>query len=100
MSNFILIKQPNEIVPCSVSFTKRLPTGETVGGSSTVVVTDADGGEVSGALLESDSVASPVISSIIKAGSDGSEYTITFTAITTPTGYKLEEEVTLQVRET
>lgn len=83
-----------------MSYTKRLPSGETLAASSTVVVTDSDGTDVSSTLLDASNVSSPVISARIKAGTDGQDYTITFTGITTPTGYKLEEEVTLQVRET
>jgi UDP-N-acetylmuramyl tripeptide synthase len=95
---FILEKQPAEILPYSVDFTKRLPTGQVIQGTSTVVVTDDQGANVSGSMIVgSPTIARPLITVTLQAGTNGKDYLVTFTAQTQ--NYKFEEDVRLKVRE-
>jgi hypothetical protein len=102
MSNFILRKQPNEIVPCSIDFKLRIPTGETISaGTSTVTVTDSGGTDkTTDMTVGSFAISGTVLSVVLKAGTNLLNYTVTFKAVTTPAAYKFEDEVLLEIRET
>jgi hypothetical protein len=102
MSNFILRKQPNEIVPCSIDFKRRIPTGETINAAVSIVkVTDSSGVDKTSTMMVGVlAVSGTIISAVIQAGTDLDDYTITFRAVTTPAVYKFEDEVLLEIRET
>ena len=91
------IKQPNEILPITLDLTDYIPTGETVQGTSSVVITDSAGQSQTTSMLQTTTISSPYITAVVKAGTGGSSYTVTFTIKTT--NYTLEEEVKLVVKE-
>ncbi len=90
-------KQPNEIKPIGIDFSPWLPVGETLLGTSNVKVYDAANQDVSSSMLQSQTINSPYLDGLIKAGTDGQDYKITFTAVTQ--NDKWEYDVILKVRE-
>lgn len=98
----VITKQPGEQYPVEVDFSAsgKLPSGTTI--SSGTVKAEDSGSDVSGTVLGS---TSATISGgnkarvVVKAGTDGKEYKITFT-VTLSDGSKLEEEIFMRVKET
>jgi hypothetical protein len=92
-------KQPREKIPitCDLGLNRYIPDGETIQNTSSVVITDATGANVSAAMLHATSINSPKITAVIKAGTSGAYYTVTFNIITE--NYQFEEEVRLAVKE-
>jgi hypothetical protein len=93
---FLIAKQPGEKIPCTLDLADYLPAGETIQNASTVVITDATGADMSAVMLHATSINSPKITAVLKAGTSGAFYTVTFFIVTET--YQFEEEVRLAVR--
>jgi hypothetical protein len=83
------------IIPLSVDFVNVLPSGQTLGVTSSVTITDSLGVDTTSAMLSSSSLDSTKMLAIIKAGSVGGHYNVLFTAITA--SYKFLKNVELEV---
>lgn len=90
-------KQPNEVKPIGMDFSPWLPTGETLLGTSNVKVYDSSNTDVTATMVQSQTVNHPYLDALIKGGTNGADYKITFTAITQNDTW--EYDVTLKVRE-
>lgn len=84
MSNDQFNKQPEEIFPISVDFSRVLAEGETIDeGESSVVAYDAEGEDVSDEIIEGSlNVVDGKIYHKVKGGVSGLVYKITFLAVT------------------
>jgi len=89
-------KFTTEVIPLTVDFTAALPTGETVSASSTVTAVTSAGVDATAALLTGVTNTSTTLSVTIKATAAGA-WLITYTAITSPGGFKIVEQVQLTV---
>lgn len=89
-------KRPTEIVPVTIDYTGALPSGETVSASSTVTAATSAGVDATSTVLTGQSNTTTHLSIVLKATSAG-YYLLTFTAITSPSAYKIIEEMQLTV---
>ena len=89
-------KTTAEIVPVPVDFTGALPSGETVGASSTVTATNSLGADVTGTLLSGKTNTTTTLTITVLASLVGI-FTITFTVNTSPSGFKIIEYMQLTV---
>lgn len=94
-------KQPLEVFPISVDFSRVLESLEFVDeNNSSVIVTDADGNDVSTEILEGSlSESGGVIIQKIKGGETGKSYKITFLAVTTLNN-TFEKDIRMDVLDT
>jgi hypothetical protein len=90
-------KQPYEELLITVDFSSALSTGETVS-SGTVIVKDAAGTVTTVTMAGTPSVSSPYVTCLIKAGTDGAEYSISYRAVTS-LSQKLEADLGMSVVE-
>jgi hypothetical protein len=92
-------KQPAERYAISMDFTDKLPDGQTIL-SATCTALDEAGADASSTVLDGAcGIAGSALTQIIKAGTAGQRYDLTFRATLTPGSYILEEDVALFVRE-
>jgi hypothetical protein len=92
-----LPKQPAEVIPISVSFVLRLPTGETLQSSSTVTAIAISDGSDASSLVSALDVTSPIITVTFSGGAHGEDYRISFTGVSQ--NYTFEYDVIIQCRE-
>ena len=94
-------KQPSEIIPCTVDYTKVIPAGDTLLETSSVVVKDAEDEDVTEDIVDVgptvDSTGKKLTIRVI-AGEDGEDYSITLYG-RTEQGYLFESDIKLMVRE-
>jgi hypothetical protein len=92
-------KQPGEKIPLEIDLANSLPEGESLAASGhTISATDSAAQDVTNALLSSVSVTSPKVLVVIEPSVAGT-YKLRFLMKTSPTGYFVEEDVTLIVKE-
>jgi hypothetical protein len=91
-------KYTTEIIPLTVDFTAALPTGETVGATSTVTAaTNATPPvDATTALLTGQTNTTVLLTATVKASAIGT-WMLTYTAITSPGGFKIVEYLQLTV---
>jgi hypothetical protein len=89
-------KQPSEEIPVAVSFVNRLPTGETLQGTSSVDAVAVSDGSDASSLVSDLGISSPIISCKFTGGVHGEDYKLTFLAATQ--NYTYEWDVVVQVR--
>ena len=91
-------KQPYEELLKTVDFTNGLSSTETVS-SATVIVTDlATDTDTSSTMAGTPSVSSPNVTVMVKAGTTGKAYSISFRAVTS-LSQKLEADIRMNVTE-
>jgi hypothetical protein len=92
-------KYTTEVVPITVDFTGSLPSGETVSSSSTVtaVTTATPPVDATSAAITGQSNTTTTLSVTAKANATAVTYLLTFTAVTSPSAYKIVEYVQLTV---
>jgi len=94
-------KKSAEIFPVSVDFEKVLDTGETlILGSSTVLVEDSDGNDVTSAMIVpgSESVSGSQYMAKVRAGTDDESYKISF-QVTTSDSNVYEKDLNFKVKD-
>ena len=91
------VKQPSEIFPITLDFSRRLATGETIS-SKTVTAAIVGGGDATATVIDSSAIDGTEINITVKAGSDGVEYKITV-KITSSASNVFEDEITMTVTE-
>jgi hypothetical protein len=99
------VKQPREIIRKGIDFTgsKKMIAGDTLKLSeSTVFITDEDGEDVTGEMLVANTLTVSIMTNeiwaMIKGGTAGKEYKISFLA-GTEAGELLEEDIILPVED-
>lgn len=93
----IFTKQPSEIYPISVDYSDVLDTGETIS-SESVTATDSAGTDVTATLIDSTEISGSTIKAVIKAGTTGNKYKLTFKATTSDSNL-YEDDITMRVVE-
>ena len=90
------VKQPSEIFPISIDFSRRLASGETI--SSKTVTAATGGADATATVITSSAINGDSIDITVKAGTDGTVYTITV-KVTTSSSNVFEDEITMTVTE-
>lgn len=91
-------KQANEKIPKGIDYVGRLPTGATVQSVAVSAAIMPDLTDAAATVLEGiASVTTTRVTQMLKAGSDGKDYRITFLT-TLSDGSQLEDDLLMQVR--
>jgi hypothetical protein len=90
-------KKPSEVIPKTIDFTDSLPVGESAV-SAVVTACDEDGEDVSEDVFDDLSVVSPNVTVTLLVNGAAAVYALKY-LITTTSGFVIEEDVELTVRE-
>ena len=94
-----VVKQPAELFPVSIDFSRELDSSETLSSAAITVRNAATAADISAAILSgSAAVATPVITQKITGGTSQDVYILTMLA-TTSSGNKYEGEITITMIE-
>lgn len=93
-------KQPSEKYPIAIEWSGKLPSGATLSSCTVGAVNNADNTDATGTVLVSPSgtVSGTQSKAIVQAGTNNTNYKITFTVVLSD-GSILEEDVLMQVAE-
>ena len=91
----LFTKQPDEQYPISVDYSNILGDGETISAKD-VKAYDSSDTDVTSTLIDSSTIVGETIKAVVKAGTSGQNYKITFKATTSDSNI-YEDDVTMRV---
>lgn len=86
------LKQPTEKYLIAVDYTTELATGETIASVTVTAYEVLTGTNVTSTVIDSTATTTTLGKAVIKAGTSGKKYKITF-VVTTSLGYILEDDL-------
>ena len=94
----VLYKHPNDETSYPVDFTEDLTGDTSISSSSVVTAVDSGGTDASSTIVTTPTRSGMVLTSILKGGTDGEDYRVTFTGRGTTTSNDSTRMVELRVR--
>ena len=92
------VKQPSEIFPISIDFSRRLASGETISSVTVGAIIVSTSADATATVISSSAINDTAIDITVKSGTDGAVYTITI-KITSSSANVFEDEITMTVIE-
>lgn len=100
MAHDVIYKHPSDEVLYAVDFTDDLPDDTSVTSSSSVTAVDSDGTSATSTVVGTTSQSGMSARAVLQAGTDGEDYTITFTGRGNSTSRDFTKIVEMRVRST
>ena len=98
MASDVLYKHPNDEILYAVDFTDDLPGDTTVSSSSSVTAVDSDNASATSTVIGTASQSGMEARAVLQAGTDGEDYTITWTGRGTTTSRDATKIIEMRVR--
>ena len=92
------VKQPSEIFPISIDFSRRLASGETISSKTVTAIIVSTSADATATVISSSATNGTAIDITVKAGTTAVVYKITI-KITSSASNVFEDEITMTVTE-